>query len=145
MSTPKPARVLLIDDDPDIHLAVGMILEPLGYTVECHQTGPEGLAAIRHDPPDLVLLDIMLTYPSEGLQVACELRRDPEFKRIPLLLISAIGESIGMEYGREVCPDAMSADMFLEKPFDAKTLREAVSWILEQRNTASSAQQPAPD
>jgi FixJ family two-component response regulator len=38
-----------------------------------------------------------------------------------------------MEYGREVCPDAMSADMFLEKPFDAKTLREAVSWILEQK------------
>lgn len=44
-----------------------------------------------------------------------------------------------MEYGREMCPDAMSADLFLEKPLDAATLREAVSWILEQKTT-----RPAP-
>ncbi len=134
MNAQKPTRILLIDDDPDIHLAVQMILEPLGYTVACHQTGQAGLEAIRRDPPDVVLLDIMLTHPSEGLQVACELRRDRQLKTIPLILMSAIGQSVGMEYGREVCPDAMSADMFLEKPFDAKTLREAVSWIVEQKN-----------
>ncbi len=132
MNPPKPARILLIDDDPDIHVAVQMILEPLGHHVDCHQTGQAGLEAIRRAPPDLVLLDIMLAHPSEGLQVACELRRDKYLKEIPLILMSSIGQSIGMEYGREVCPDAMSADMFLEKPFDAKALREAVSWILEQ-------------
>ena len=133
MNAQTSARILLIDDDPDIHLAVQMILETLGYKVACYQTGQAGLEAIRREPPDLVLLDIMLTHPSEGLQVACELRRDNHLKSIPLILMSSIGQSIGMEYGREVCPDAMSADMFLEKPFDAKTLREAVSWILEQK------------
>lgn len=133
MNTQRPARVLLIDDDPDIHLAIRMILEPLGHTVACYQTGQAGLDAVRREPPDLVILDIMLTHPSEGLQVACELRRDSLLKSIPLVLMSAIGQSIGMEYGREVCPEVMSADMFLEKPFDAKTLREAVSWILEQQ------------
>ncbi len=133
MNTQRPARVLLIDDDPDIHLAIRMILEPLGHTVACYQTGQAGLEAVRREPPDLVILDIMLTHPSEGLQVACELRRDSLLKSIPLVLMSAIGQSIGMEYGREVCPEVMSADMFLEKPFDAKTLREAVSWILEQQ------------
>jgi DNA-binding response OmpR family regulator len=133
MNAQRPTRILLIDDDPDMHLAVQMILEPLGFTVACYQTGQAGLEAVRREPPDLVLLDIMLTHPSEGLQVACEMRRDSRLKRIPLILMSAIGQSIGMEYGREVCPDAMSADMFLEKPFDAKTLREAVSWILEQK------------
>ena len=99
---------------------------------ECYQTGQAGLEAIRHNAPDLVLLDIMLAHPSEGLQIACELRRDSKLKRVPLILMSAIGRSIGMEYGREVCPDAMSADMFLEKPFDAKSLGEAVTWTLEQ-------------
>ncbi len=133
MNAQRPARVLLIDDDPDIHLAIRMILEPLGHTVACYQTGQAGLDAVRREPPDLVILDIMLTHPSEGLQVACELRRDSLLKSIPLVLMSAIGQSIGMEYGREVCPEVMSADMFLEKPFDAKTLREAVSWILEQQ------------
>ncbi len=134
MNARSPARIVLIDDDLDIHLAVQMILEPLRYTVTCYQTGQAGLQAIRRDPPDMVLLDIMLTHPSEGLQVACELRRDDKLKRIPLILMSAIGQSIGMEYGREVCPDAMSPDMFLEKPFDAATLREAVSWVLAQQS-----------
>ena len=133
MNNQTSARILLIDDDPDIHLAVQMILEPLGHKVTCYQIGQAGLEAIRREPPDLVLLDIMLSYPSEGLQIACELRRDNHLKSIPLILMSSIGQSIGMEYGREACPDAMSADMFLEKPFDAKTLREAVSWILEQK------------
>lgn len=139
MNTPQPARIVLIDDDPDIHLAVRMILEPLGHAVTCFQTGDAGLEAIRRAPPDLVLLDIMLSHPAEGLQVACELRRDSRLKMIPLVLMSAIGQSIGMEYGREVCPDAMSADMFLEKPFDAKSLREAVAWVLEQRPRPPSA------
>ena len=133
MNAQTSARILLIDDDPDIHLAVQMILETLGHKVACYQTGQAGLEAIRREPPDLVLLDIMLAHPSEGLQIACEMRRDSRLKSIPLILMSSIGQSIGMEYGREVCPDAMSADMFLEKPFDAKTLREAVSWILEQK------------
>ena len=133
MNARKPARILLIDDDPDIHLAVQMILEPLGHKVACYQIGQAGLEAIRREPPDLVILDIMLTHPSEGLQVVCELRRDNHLKSIPLILMSAIGHLLGMEYGREVCPDAMSADLFLEKPFDAQTLREAVSWILEQK------------
>ena len=133
MNAQTAARILLIDDDPDIHFAVQMILETLGHKVVCYQTGQSGLAAIRREPPDLVLLDIMLTHPSEGLQVACELRRDNHLKSIPLILMSSIGQWIGMEYGREMCPDAMSADLFLEKPFDAATLREAVSWILEQK------------
>ncbi len=135
MNAEKPTRILLIDDDPDMHLAVRMILEPLGYQLTCYQTGRAGLEAIRREPPDLLLLDIMLAHPSEGLQVACELRRDSRLKHIPLILMSAIGQSIGMEYGREVCPDAMSPDMFLEKPFDAATLREAVNWMLEQKTT----------
>ncbi len=133
MNAQRPARILLIDDDPDIHLAVRVMLESLGHTVACYQTGQAGLEAIRRDPPDLILLDIMLTHPSEGLQVACELRRDSRLKSIPLALVSSIGESIGMEYGREVCPDVMSADLFLEKPFDAATLRDAVSWMLDQK------------
>jgi len=143
MNAERPIRILLIDDDRDIHLAVRMILEPLGYAVECYQTGQAGLEAIRREPPDVVLLDIMLAHPSEGLQVACEMRRDSRLKSTPLILISAIGQSIGMEYGREVCPDAMSADLFLEKPFDAQTMRDGGGWfVAEGRGRADSQQAP---
>jgi two-component system, OmpR family, phosphate regulon response regulator PhoB len=129
----KNCRILLIDDDPDMHLVVKMILEPEGYEITCCRTGSEGLEAMRRQPPDLVLLDIMLADPSEGLRVACEVRHDERIKRIPIIMISAIGEKIGQDYYSEVCPGTACGDMFLEKPFDPATVREAVSWILEQK------------
>ena len=127
-------RILLIDDDEDMHLVVRMILEPEGYQVACCRTGPEGLEAMRRDRPDLVMLDIMLSHPSEGLQVACEMRHDPGLKDIPIIMISAIGETIGKDYYSEVCPGTASGDLFLEKPFDAPTVRDAVRWILDRKS-----------
>ncbi|MGQ9648869.1 MAG: response regulator transcription factor [Phycisphaerae bacterium] len=125
-------RILLIDDDPDMHLVMKMILEPEGYEVTCCRTGSHGLETMRRQPPDLVLLDIMLADPSEGLRVACEMRHDEKLKGIPIIMISAIGEQIGQDYYSEVCPGTASGDLFLEKPFDPPTVREAVKWILER-------------
>jgi CheY-like chemotaxis protein len=130
--TAKP-QILLIDDDPDMHLAVEMMLAADGYQVTCCRTGSEGLERMRRQRPDLVLLDIMLTYPSEGLQVACQMRQDVRLKDIPIIFISAIGETVGADYAKEVCPIALAADMFLEKPLDAAMVREAVKWVLDQR------------
>ena len=129
----KASNIVLIDDDPDMHLVVKMILEPQGHQVICCSTGPEGLERIRRQPPALVLLDIMLAHPSEGLQVACEMRHDDRLKDIPIIMISAIGATIGKDYYAEVCPGTASGDMFLEKPFDAPTLREAVEWVLREK------------
>ena len=127
------SNIVFIDDDPDMHLVVKMILEPEGHKVVCCLTGPEGLEKIRHQLPDLVLLDIMLAHPSEGLQVACQMRHDDRLKDIPIIMLSAIGETVGKDYYTEVCPGTASGDMFLEKPFDAPTLREAVEWVLKEK------------
>ena len=133
----QKSQILLIDDDPDMHLVVRMILEPEGYDVACSLTGSGGLESMRRQLPDLVMLDIMLTDPSEGLRVACEMRHDEQLKAIPIIMISAIGEKIGQDYYSEVCPGTASGDMFLEKPFDPVTVREAVSWILEHKPVGS--------
>ena len=53
-------RLVIIDDDPDVCEALTLILEPAGYAPTCCATGPEGIATIRDNPPDLILLDIML-------------------------------------------------------------------------------------
>lgn len=126
-------QVLLIDDDPDMHLVIGMILEPKGYQVTCCRTGSEGLETMRRCRPDLVLLDIMLTHPSEGLQVACQMRQDQRLKDIPIIIISAIGETTGMDYAMQECPEAPLPQAFLEKPLDAATVRETVRRVLEQK------------
>lgn len=132
MSDQAP-QILFIDDDPDMHAVVRMILEPLGYQTTCCLSGPEGLEIMRRRRPDLVMLDIMLAHPSEGLQVACEMRHDPQLKNIPMIMISAIGETISKDYYSEVCPGTAAGDLFLEKPFDAQTMREAVKWMLENK------------
>jgi CheY-like chemotaxis protein len=130
-------QILLIDDDPDMHLVMKMILEPEGYEVIYCRTGSEGMETMRRRPPDVVLLDIMLADPSEGLRVACEMRHDERLKGIPIIMISAIGEKIGQDYYSEVCPGTASGDLFLEKPFDPTTVREAVSWILDHKTVGS--------
>jgi DNA-binding response OmpR family regulator len=126
------ADILLVDDDQDLHSAVEMMLAPLGYSVRACTTGSEGLEAMRRRKPDLVLLDIMLAHPSEGVQVACQMRQDAQLKDVPIIFISSMGEEFEEVYAREVCPVAVDADMFLEKPLDAAMVREAVQFVLEK-------------
>jgi CheY-like chemotaxis protein len=141
--TEKQPQILLIDDDPDMHLAIELMLAGEGVQLTGCRTGAAGLASMRRARPDLVLLDIMLTHPREGLEVACQMRQDPALKDIPVILMSAIGEKLGSDYAKEVCPVALAAEMFLEKPLDAATVRAAVREVLARRSaTARSAAPP---
>jgi DNA-binding response OmpR family regulator len=126
-------HILLIEDDPNMHDAVKMILEPEGYRVTCCSTGPEGLETLRRERPDLLLLDIMLATPSEGFHVAYEIKRDDLLKDTPIIMISSIGHTMGMDYAKELGSEYMPAEQFLEKPIDAATLRAAVKKVLEDR------------
>jgi CheY-like chemotaxis protein len=131
--TAQGKRILLIDDDPDMHDAIKMILEPLGCQVKCCLTGPDGLETLRADPPDLLLLDIMLSSPSEGFHVSYEMKQDDALKDIPIIMISAIGQTMGMDYAKELGTDYVKADMFMEKPLEANKLREAVEQVLRDK------------
>ena len=126
-------RILLIDDDPDMHEAIKMILEPVGYAVTCCLTGSCGLEKMRNSPPDLVLLDIMLSSPLEGFQVAYEIRQEPAWASIPIVLISAIGRSLGKGFAREYGSEYVPPEAFLDKPLEARTLRETVDQLLADK------------
>lgn len=119
-------RVFLIDDDPLLHDAVKMILAPLGYRVDGRLTGPKGLEALRADPPDLVLLDVMLATPSEGFHLLYQMRQDPRLRSIPVIVLSAVGHAFGLDFAKEVGGDFLPAERFLEKPITAQALRDAV-------------------
>lgn len=130
------AHILLIDDDPYIHDAVRMVLEPEGYRVTGRLTAPDGLKAMQEDPPDLLLLDIMLATPSEGFHLAYEIRGREELRHIPIIVLSAVGKAMGMNFAREVGTEYLPVDRFLEKPFEAATLREAVRQALRTEGDA---------
>ena len=123
-------RILIIDDDPDVREALTMILEPAGHKLVCCATGPEGLAAVQNDPPDLILLDIMLASPSEGFHLAYELRRDEATRDIPIIMISSIGQTMGMDYAKELGTEYVPAEKFLDKPLTAEAVLNAVKETL---------------
>lgn len=119
-------RVLVIDDDPDIHLAVKSILQP-HYDVTCCSNGPAGLAAMRRQLPDLVLLDVMMTTMTEGINVLHEIRQDAALKATPVVVVSSIGRKTGMVSSRDAGTDYFPADGFLDKPFESARLRSVVA------------------
>lgn len=130
MAKDRP-RILVIDDDPDLRDAVKLILEPEGYQVECAATGPEGMQALQKSPPDLLLLDIMLSTPTEGFHLAYEMGKDEKLRRIPIIMISAIGQTMGLDIAKESGSDYVPAAKFLEKPLSATELRQAVRDALQ--------------
>ena len=119
--------VLLIDDDADVHEVVKMILEPKGFQVECALTGPAGLEAARRLMPDVLLLDIMLDTPSEGFHIAYTIKNDDVLRQIPIVIISSIGKKMGIDYAKELGTEYVPASQFIEKPFNAETLLNAVN------------------
>ena len=123
-------HILLVDDDRDMHEAIRLILEPLGYRLTCCTTAPEARAALRRELPDLLLLDIMLATPHEGLVLAKEIKNDHRLGQIPMLMISSIGESLGMDYANELDGSGMPGEGFLEKPLDPQRLRDNVCRLL---------------
>jgi two-component system alkaline phosphatase synthesis response regulator PhoP len=131
-------HILLVDDDPDMHENVRLILEPQGYRVTCCSTGPAGMAAMRREPPDLVLMDVMLTNPTEGFHLVYEMRADDALKGIPIIMITAICQASGVGVGQDAGSEFLPVERFIEKPFDAATLQDAVRATLSADRSPSA-------
>ncbi|MGD2109986.1 MAG: response regulator [Phycisphaerae bacterium] len=123
-------HIVIIDDDPDLREALKLILEPAGYRLTCCATGSDGLATVRDQHPDLVLLDIMLASPSEGFHLAYELKKDDATKDIPIIMISAIGKTMGIDYAKELGSEYVPAEQFLDKPLKAAVVLDAIKAAL---------------
>ena len=88
MSTNK--KILIVDDDIDIITAVQSILKAKGYEVITANDKVEGLAKIASEKPDLAILDVMMTTPYEGFELAKELVENPAMKDLPVIIQTSI-------------------------------------------------------
>ena len=123
------ARILVIDDDPDVVEACRLYLEKENHTVMSAYNRAEGMAAVAAHKPDLLVLDVIMEQPDDGIAMAQELRRGG-FKS-PILMLTSLGKVTGLSYGRD---DAtVPVDAFVEKPVDASTLTGLVAKLLEER------------
>lgn len=128
------ARILIIDDDPDMVLAAQMTLEATGYEIFTAANGTEGLEKVKEIKPDLIVLDVMMDSTTEGFQVSLELRSsapDSEFKdyrEIPIIMLTAIHTTTPLRFGPE--EDYLPVDVFLDKPLDPDVLAAKVEELL---------------
>ncbi len=118
-------RVLLIEDEPNIIEAISFILSRDGFTVHTHQDGQSAMDKVRSTPPDMVILDVMLPGRS-GFDILRDLRSDMATKSIPVLMLTARGQSKDRELA-----ERLGADKFMAKPFSNSEVREYVRAVLE--------------
>jgi DNA-binding response OmpR family regulator len=121
-----PARVLIVDDDPDIRALVMYRLTASGYDVIAADDGEAGLAAAREHAPDLVLVDWMMPRLT-GVELCSRLRADPATAGIPVVLLTARTDDVALRGGREA-----GVDEYITKPFSPRELAARVDEILSR-------------
>jgi len=87
----KKAKILLVDDDVDFVESTKTILESKPYEVIVASNGDEGLRKAREENPDLILLDVIMPV-KDGFTVAEQLKKDPQLRKIPTLMLTAFAE-----------------------------------------------------
>ena len=114
------AKILVIDDLAENTALMERFLRPRGYDVRCFTSGMEGLRAVDADPPDVILLDLVMPQ-MDGFQVCQTLKQDPRTRHIPIIVVSGLQE-------REANIRAIEsgADDFLVKPFDSVLLEARI-------------------
>ncbi len=123
------AKILLVDDDPDLVEDCRLILEKAGHQVVAAYNVRDGKAALVQQKPDLLILDVMMESPDDGIALAQEVRR--EGHRLPILMLTSISKVTGMTFGqdREMVP----VDAFQEKPVAPKRLMALVEELLSKK------------
>ncbi len=134
-----PASILIVDDEPADCRLLQALLEPKGYVTRTAASGEEALALIADDPPDLILLDVLLAE-MDGRQVASAVKADPATSNIPIVILTSQTD----HKARLAALDA-GAEEFLTKPVDRTELWLRVRNLLRLRSEFDGLVQAVPD
>jgi CheY-like chemotaxis protein len=127
------AKILVVDDEPDIVRVVVKIMEARGHTVTTAADGPEALERVSSDPPDVVILDLNLPR-MDGWEVCKRLKTGDGTKHIPVVMMTAAYVSVeDADKGTE-----LGADEYVVKPFLREVLIHNVERLLESRAKPAS-------
>ncbi|EHA16298.1 response regulator transcription factor [Halomonas sp. HAL1] len=118
------AKVLVVDDEPNIVLSLEFLMEQAGFEVVTAEDGEQALARVNDSQPDLLLLDISLPGIS-GFDVLERLRNEEATAQLPIIMLTAHGRDVEREKGM-----ALGADDYITKPFSTQSLVEKVKALL---------------
>ena len=125
------AKILIVDDDPDITEAATLFLEKEGHEVAAANSRSAGMEAIKKVQPDLLILDVMMEQPDDGMAMAQELRNSGE--TLPILMLTSIARVTGLSYGQD--DEVVPVDDFVEKPVAPAVLIERVNQLLASKES----------
>ena len=132
MNDTNTKRILCIEDEPEMIDLIRLILGRRGFEVVGAAGGKEGLEKIRQEPPDLVLLDLMMP-DMDGWEVYQQMKADENTKDIPVIVVTAKAQSIDKVLGLHIA----KVDDYIAKPFSPQDLLNSVDKVLGGGNAAA--------
>jgi DNA-binding response OmpR family regulator len=133
-------KILIVDDDVDLCDSLKVVLEQAGYDTQTAASRSEGMKKIRTQQPDLVILDVMMETWQDGFEMSRDLKRDPQLKGTPILMLTSIEEITGIELKSSAGdPVWLPVDRFLEKPVAPDTLLAEVKKLLQDSKAGAAS------
>lgn len=123
-------RVLIADDEQNILLSLEFLLQQAGFEVTLAEDGEEALTKAKEIHPDLILLDVMMPH-LNGYEVCQELRQEPDFNDVKIMMLTAKGRETEVAKGL-----AIGADAYVTKPFGTQELMANVNALLAEADPA---------
>ncbi|MGQ9668244.1 MAG: response regulator [Anaerolineae bacterium] len=124
------AKILIVDDDPDFVKLTQRILRSKGYDTMVAASGKQALEVMRKEKPGLVLMDIMMSYILDGLDVTREMAQDPQLKDVPVIMVTSL---TGARAQAALPSDEfIPVDEWIHKPIDPDTLLARVEAVLKK-------------
>ncbi len=118
------STITVVDDDHEIVTLLQVMLEQKGFNVRCAYSGPQLLAGLEEQNPDLIILDVMMPE-MDGLEVLRRLKGAPQTSSIPVILLSALDQEQNILTGYK-----MGADHYITKPFTRTQLMTGINRLL---------------
>ena len=131
----KKLKILIIDDDVDYVETLKIVLKEAQYAVTTASNKTEGMEKIVTEKPALIILDAMMSTWRDGFEMSRELKNHPEFKQIPILMLTSISETTGVEFKSSAGnPTWLPVDGFLEKPVNTEILLSEIERLLQKKS-----------
>lgn len=130
----EKAKIIIVDDDADYINVVKTILESEQYTVVTADDKTEGMEKIRVEKPDLAILDVMMNAWNDGFEMSRQLKKDTQFKNMPVLMLTAVENRTGIDFKSTAGnPVWLPVDVFLNKPVEPQVLLDEVKILLSNK------------
>ncbi|MCK9398939.1 MAG: response regulator [Bacteroidales bacterium] len=126
-------KILLVDDDEDLLRSFQIILESKGFGVITANNGKDGFLKFKSEQPDLLVLDIMMNSDLEGYNLLHTIKKEPEFKKMPIIMLTGMRDQLGVNlYSAVEDESAFPHVRYQDKPIDPLKLAEMIGDMLQE-------------